>query len=640
MLDRSALVFDELKRVAAAVAGGELEARLRLEGLKGGAGEAAAEVNRMLDALSKPLHTATGTLHALAHGRIPDFVVDDYPGEFSRIKRDTNLCVAMVLGVLREIEELVTSAKNGRLSARGNDWDFDGCWKDLLSRLNELVDAFIQPFEVASRHVEMMSRGEIPERIAVRYPGDLNALRRNLNTLAETLAALLGDVNELCASAIEGRLDRRAEAERYGNEFRRIVTGINATLDAVVEPLKASACTLKRVAQGDLTVRLEGSFSGEFAGLQSDINSMAERLRQSMGQIREASQELAAEAGELTGISAALNENAQTTMTQAATASRTSQEMAANVHALSSAARETAGSVEEIAGGVGQVRVEVQSADEGARSALRTVSQLSGASASIGDVIKLISGIAGETNALSATAQRQAETAVGTARGFAVVADEVKRLANQIAEAAGGLAEKVTQMHETLGAPGAGGSRSAGSGEVTLKLTRLGQDLASGIRDISQVAWQTKLLSLNAAIEGARAGDSANQFTLVAREVGSLAGQTGQAANDIGGRLDTVAGSSREGAATIEAIAKTVGDLRQAADRIAQQARQRVESTARMGALADSTAAMAGLIVEHVGSVAEAASSTTSAASQTDREANQLRQTAVRLQELVNGFQI
>jgi methyl-accepting chemotaxis protein len=640
MPEISSRLYSELRRVTEAVAGGQVGARVGLEGLDPEAAQVAAGFNRMLDCLSAPLNTATAALHSLAHGRIPDFVTDDYQGEFRRVKRDTNLCVAMMLGVLREIEELASSAKNGKLAARGNDWDFEGCWKDLITGLNELVDAFIQPFQVASRYLEMISQGVVPDRIAERYPGDLNQIRRNLNTVIQTLTGLLAEVNRLCAAAMEGRLDERAEAERYGNEFRRIVAGINGTLDAVVAPLQASARTLNRVAQGDLTVRLEGRYQGQFAALQRDINSMAERLRASMAEISTTAQELAASAEELTGISSTLNEDAGRTMSTAAMASQTSKQVAESVRVLSAGARETAGSVQEIAANVGRVSQQFESADEKAQRALGAVSQLSDASSSIMEIVKVIEGVAGETTELSAGARRQAGTVSSAGRGFAVVADEVKRLAGRIAEATDELSGRIGEMRTTLSAPASTLGNGTEIDRLPLKLARISREATEGIEDISRVAWQTRLVSLNAAIEGARAEDSANQFTNVAQEIRRLAGETTQAASNVGTLADAVGTCSREGATTIQSIAATIGELRQAAGSIAADARQRAQSTVRMGELADAAAQTAGRIVEHVKTVAEAASSTIAATRQTDREARQLSQTAVRLQELVNGFQI
>lgn len=640
MSDLSPLLFAELNRVASEVAGGELSARARLDGLDQETASVAAAINRMLDALSAPLNAATAALHSLAHGRIPDFVTDDFQGDFNRVKQDTNLCVAVVLGVVREIEELVASAKCGRLAARGNDWDFDGCWKDLLSRLNDLVDAFIQPFHVSSRYMEMISRGVIPERIAERYPGELNRIRRNMNTLIGTLDGLLAEVNQLCGAAMEGRLDQRAEAGRFENEFGRIVAGINGTLDAVVAPLKASANTLNRVAQGDLTMRLEGDFSGDFARLQSDINSMAERLHQSMAQISGTAQELGAAAEQLTGISSELSQNADHTTARASMASGTSRQIAGSVGALSTGARETARAIKEIAANIGQVCHRFQSADAEARRALQAVSQLTEASGNIGEVIKLIGGIAGETNALSVTAQRQAETAVGASRGFGVVAEEVKRLAGQIAQSAEGLDNKMAGMRNAISGAAHGSGTEGEAGQLDQRLMQVSREVVRGIGEISQVAWQTKLLSLNAAVEAARAGNSADQFTLVARETGRLAEQTGQAAGGIGHRLDAIGARSREGAATIEAITGIVGDLRQSADSIATEAQEKAEATARMGELASSSVEAASQIVDHVTAVADAASATTTAARQTDQQALQLARTAARLQQLVDGFRI
>ena len=55
---------------------------------------------------------------------------------------------------------------------------------------------------------------------------------------------------------IEGRLDTRADATRHEGDFRKIVDGVNDTLDAVIGPLNVAAEYVDRICQGDIPRRL------------------------------------------------------------------------------------------------------------------------------------------------------------------------------------------------------------------------------------------------------------------------------------------------------------------------------------------------------------------------------------------------
>ncbi|MET4260155.1 methyl-accepting chemotaxis protein [Bradyrhizobium sp. S3.12.5] len=221
---------------------------------------------------------------------------------------------------------------------------------------------------------------------------------------------------------------------------------------------------------------------------KKDMVRLADRFEQAVGEIVDtvssASSELEASAGTLTATAT----RAQDLSTEVASAS---QEASANVQAVASATEELSSSVSEIAR---QVQESARIASEAVGQATRTnarVSELSKAAARIGDVVELISTIAGQTNLLALNATIEAARAGEAGRGFAVVASEVKALAEQTAKATGEIAQQVSGIQAAT-------EESAGSiREISGTIERLSEISSTVAAAVEQQGAATQEISRN-----------------------------------------------------------------------------------------------------------------------------------------------
>ncbi len=190
---------------------------------------------------------------------------------------------------VRDIISLTHAAKAGQLDTRVDPDKYEGDLLLLAKGINDTLDAVIGPLNVAAEYVDRISKGDIPPKITDSYSGDFNEIKNNLNQCIDAVSLLVDDAGLLSVAAVEGKLDTRADATKHLGAFRKIVEGVNATLDAVIGPLNVAAEYVDRISKGDIPPKITDTYSGDFNEIKNNINS----LIQSLNSISEVAQALA-----------------------------------------------------------------------------------------------------------------------------------------------------------------------------------------------------------------------------------------------------------------------------------------------------------------------------------------------------------
>jgi methyl-accepting chemotaxis protein len=278
-------------------------------------------------------------------------------------------------------------------------------------------------------------------------------INESLGQLKQAVAAMTSDAGMLVQAALDGRLKTRADASKHGGEFRKVVEGVNQTLDTIVGPLQEFSIVLEKLASGDLTAQVGENYKGDLGKVGHDINTLSAQVRTAIRQITQEVSRLVTSSDDLNVVSQQMSASADQTSAQARVVSEASEHVASNVQTVATGADEMMASIKEIARNTADATRVATGAVKSAQTTNETISKLGQSSEEIGQVIKVITSIAQQTNLLALNATIEAARAGEAGKGFAVVAGEVKELAKETAKATEDISRRIQAIQaDTKGA--------------------------------------------------------------------------------------------------------------------------------------------------------------------------------------------
>jgi len=390
------------------------------------------------------------------------------------------------------------------------------------------------------------------------YPITADEWVQQATTAINTILALGAELGRTADEAAEATFDSASReimwtAATLGVSLIAAIFGLWVVVRRIVSPVTALTRVMSRLAEGDLTVEIEGAARTDEIGAMARAvevfkENAIERERLEQGaraqQLRSAAEKkqlmtdlassfeakvgglvrsLSAAATEMEATAQSMTQVAAATTGRSATVASAAEQTSANVQTVAAATEELSISIREIATQVNQSSQIAGRAVEDAQRTNTVVQMLTTSAEKIGAVVQLINSIAGQTNLLALNATIEAARAGEAGKGFAVVASEVKELASQTAKATEEIALQIASVQQ-----------------ATSETVRAIQDIARTIDEMAQIS-----VSIAAAMEeqGAATAEISRNVHEAARgtelvtgniaEVQQGAGETGTAATQV-----------------------------------------------------------------------------------------------------------
>ena len=273
-------LLEETNKIVQAAANGELDKRADANLFVGGWNKLVAGVNDTITNIVEPMMITADYVEKVSKGVIPPTITTEYKGQYNIIKNNLNAMVKMMNELLSETDKIVRAAANGELDKRADANLFVGGWNKLVAGVNDTITNIVEPLNVSAEYVDRISKGDIPPKITDEYKGDFNEIKKNLNACIDAVNALVADANNLEQAAVEGRLATRADATKHQGDYRKIVEGVNNTLDAVIGPLNVAAEYVDRISKGDIPPAITDIYKGDFNEIKNNLNATVKMMNE------------------------------------------------------------------------------------------------------------------------------------------------------------------------------------------------------------------------------------------------------------------------------------------------------------------------------------------------------------------------
>jgi len=450
--------------------------------------------------------------------------------------------------------------------------------------------------------------------LEIKTKDELGNLARNFNQIigllletgdaypkmGETVKSLVADVNRLAQAAREGKLATRADASMHQGEFRTIAQGINDALDAVIGPLRFIADYIKRLSEGDLPRKITASFNGDFNEIISahlnrflgNAQTIAECLHQIVNADLNVSIRPISDNDMWTNELTKMVNNLRGLIRQMQEATDNISKANANIAA---ATAEQAASVTEQAASVVETTATVEEVRQTAQQSVERA--------------QLVSEMASNTLKLT---ENGLDASKKTEEGMLGLKDQVSHIAETILS----LSEQTLQISEI-------------------------------IATVNDIADQSNLLALNAAMEAARAGEAGRGFAVVAGEVRNLAEQSRQATAQVSSILSEIQKAANAAVMVTEKGTKSAESGVELAQSAGDSIRVIREHTQQVATAAGQIAAsarqqLAGMdqITRAMETINQGATHTQKGMEQVDQAAQNLDDLATQLTGIVHQYKI
>jgi methyl-accepting chemotaxis protein len=442
------------------------------------------------------------------------------------------------------------------------------------------------------RNLSLLSNGDMNFDLTIpeanentrKAAEEFRLINTSLTTVRNNLLALIKDTEMLTQASVEGKLATRADPSKHQGEYRKIVEGINVTLDKMIEPVEEAIKVANEYAHTNFAVRFDEklSLAGDFIRFKESLNNIGIRVADAVTLVNKQVLDLAAAAEEANASIEEVASGSNQVAQSSSSVSANSEKGGVAMHQVLRAMDDLSATVSSVATKTEAISHLTREANnmskKGSELAKRTEQGMEGITRNatdvdaivkdiksqmdqIGKIVNVITDLANQTNLLALNAAIEAARAGDAGRGFAVVATEVKSLAQESRESAENIAEMIGNLQKKSQAA------ADAAAEAGRTVKEGGSALAETLQVFNRIVSSVDEINQNIEMVAASTEEQAasvEEITASVNEVNALIQNTSKEAVDS-------AAASEETSAAIDQIGKIIENVNTIVDRVSKE---------------------------------------------------------------------
>ncbi|MCG2737934.1 MAG: HAMP domain-containing protein [Candidatus Methanoperedenaceae archaeon] len=533
MVDQLNSFAEEVTRVAKEVGtDGKLGGQAVVKGVAGTWEALTDNVNAMAEGLTSQVRDIAKVTTAVANGDLSQKITVEAKGEIQQLKETINRMVDQLNSFAAEVARVAKEVgTDGKLGGQAAVPGVAGTWKNLTENVNAMASGLTSQVRDIAKVTTAVANGDLSQKITVEARGEIQQLKDTINKMVDQLNSFAGEVTRVAKEVgTEGKLGGQAAVPGVAGTWKNLTENVNAMAASLTTQVRDISKVTMAVANGDLSQKITVEAKGEILQLKETINGMVDSLNNIVGDIND--------------VMSLVREGTLTRMIEVK-ASGAYDAMIEGINGTIESLRGIVAELTEAGVNIGSVGQKMLNAGQEMNT---MVTQLSDSVEQIATGAKAQAQQIGEASRESEGVGRTASNTLTQAEGMNKISEGAISTVAAGTKTMGETTKYTDLMLE-------GSKESVSRIESLSKSSEQIQEIVDVIRDI---ATQTNILAINAAIEAVRAGKQGKGFAVVAEEVKTLSADSKSQAKKISTLVQAVMKETTDTVQTIKTMAENV----------------------------------------------------------------------------------